>query len=482
MSDDDDAGCDTESYALRYDHCLKEAKWVQKALSDMLTEGPRSRGTVCVAGSASLHWFLLTYPKDGFAKCCLFQPNDVDIFVCGADGQTQSAFKDTVYGMVDRLRDKGYTVRRISVWKNPYILQDTPVLIINVRVGERRVNLSFIQCPKDSAPEQVVARFDINIVQVIYDVAKGEFRMEEGVRRSIEARKAETKAICCRFTAPNNDEMFKIRSTLCRIGKYRRRGFSFNTCLQPKLYTAYPSTVPPVTSFREHKQLQNAVVASEIANDIISFLKEIFPEKVLKRGVVGLFGELALMKFCADEQCRVSPSVVAPWEVDAANVCICSLEAASTVSFRRALQRLKSRMRASSTYAFKYRNYVGTRLDGMADKVDVVEYNVRELRPIRIRFIRCPWAKDVGTFAQQSLIGVERVWYDFEEERCKLGCGVEEQLRTGVVEVDDVVLPTSVPRLIDISTYATILHRMWYYHVQGFTFRQYPALITPSVC
>ena len=138
-------------------------------------------------------------------------------------------------------------------------------------------------------------------------------------------------------------------------------------------------------------------------------------------------------------------------------------------------------MRASSTYAFKYRNYLSTRLDGMADKVDVVEYNVRELLPIRIHFVRCAWAKNVGTFAQQSLIGIKRVWYDFEEERCKLGCSVEEQLRTGVVEVDDVVLSTSVPRLIDISAYATILHRMWYYHVQGFTFRQCPALITPSV-
>ena len=464
---------------LTHDECLKEANSVKQVLGAMLTEGPRTRGTVCVAGSASLHWHLLNYPKDGFAKRCLFQPGDVDIFVCGSDGQTQDAFKAAVYGMIDQLKDKGYLVGRITVKKNLYILRDVPVLIINMSVaGCQGSRMSFIQCPRDSTPEDVVARFDINIVQVIYDIATGEFCMEDDVRKSIEVRKAEIKKIRCQFTAPNEDEVRKIICTLERVAKYRRRGFSFGTCIQLKRNTTDANFFLPATSYQEHKSMRKSFAATQVVDEVIEFLSEMFPKTVLQRGLVGLFGELPLTKLINDEQCSVSQSIVAPWKVDTANVCVCSTEAASTVSFRKAFKQLRSKMRMSSMYNFTFRER-RIRFDGIVSRMDVVEFNIREVGP-RICFIWCPWARSVATFAQQSLIGGERVWYNFEEERCEFGHGVEEQLRTGTIQVDDMVLRTCNLRLKDIAAYSTLLKRMWYFHSQGFTFQQYPAIIMPS--
>ena len=172
---------DMKTTVLTYENCINEARLVKQLLRDMLPHDLRSRNTVCVAGSASLHWHLLSYPSDGLATSCLFQPNDVDIFVYGIDGQTEHSFKNAVFAMVDQLKHKRYVVQNIDIQTNTYILPNAPVLIINVHVFGQNTKLSFIQRPSDTTPEQVIDKFDINIVRVIYDISREEICMDSEV-------------------------------------------------------------------------------------------------------------------------------------------------------------------------------------------------------------------------------------------------------------------------------------------------------------
>ena len=430
MSDDDSLSDHTHSVEevslLTYNDCVKEAELVKQTLRDMLTEDLQLRGTVCVAGSASLHWYLLTSPQDGLAKSCLFQPGDTDIFVYGPDGQTEVAFKKAVYGMINQLQEKGYMVGIYSKKRNFYVHKDVSVLIIDVKVVELEAHLSFIQCPHDSTVQQVVSQFDINVVKVIYNIATGELSADDEILQCIQARKGVAKDFYCQFTAADYKEVKKVRQTLLRIAKFTRRGFSFAKCLNLKSNAADCTLIPSATTFPEHKELERGNITRDIFMDVVAFLKETFPKEALCRGIVGLFGEWPLMNVAGAKQHRISKRVIAPWKVCAANVCICSAEANSALSFRRALQRLKTKMRLSSMYTFTYQ-YHFTYVDGMPEKMDVGEFNIEELG-IRIRFVCCPEADNVCEVAQQSVLGIKRIWYDFTTSRCRFGWPVRAQL------------------------------------------------------
>lgn len=457
---------------------IREARRAQVAVQQMLTDDLRQRATVCVAGSAALQWYLLRH-EEGQITHSVFKPNDIDIFVFGRDGESESVFLESVWKMVNKLGEAGKTELQIDQRTNMYVLRNTPVSIVDVRVRGIETKLSFVQCPADNTADGVVGRFDFDIVKVIYNIAEDKFRVQKLVARSIAQRCACARDTRCRFSAPDHFELQSYMSTLRRIRTYSKRGFHFKRC--PILTcdadnTGEKDTDPGLLVGRMTDV--DIEWTGDVVHKILDFMWDVIPAHVLRRGTMGLAGELLLTKTIGENNGVMAPRIVAPWKVGYANIYVCGMDGMSKEAFKESMEVIARRLTKSRRHVGLTRS--ATKLsDGACKRTDILEVRLRGVNAI-IRFVRCPGAENIRALMESTLIGIERIYYNFDKSACELCPGVEEQLMTGMVRVDDKIIKATHPDPTEMSEFRYLIRRMMRYHSQGFLFDTLPALVGQS--
>jgi len=119
---------------------------------------------VFVSGSAPLLWWMISRSELSVCRLCMFRPNDIDMFVYGPPAESEDTYVAFVDLLLDNVVGLGYTIVERSEHLNWYILDGEPVLIIDVKIKGIHQTISFVQSPIDTSPQEVVNRFDINIV------------------------------------------------------------------------------------------------------------------------------------------------------------------------------------------------------------------------------------------------------------------------------------------------------------------------------
>lgn len=480
---DDNSSGDTYTYSdlnfnQQYDLFQRRSTKIKKCLSELFSVEQIERNTVCVAGSAPLQWLLLSLPLHSIPKGCLFQPQDVDIFIYGDDGRTQKAFTEMVTMAIENLEFKGYDVFYTMTRENLYILNDIPVLITDVCIRNIYHNrLSFVQCPTDSTKEDIVARFDIDIVKVMYDIGKQTIIVNEDVKRNILQGVAVSRDFNFGLSAPSARELYMMKQRLFRIEKYTSRGFHFTRV--PKLLCNMSNvmTTPLAGMLPGYKPIEESEFVNETLDDVIVFMQEMFPMSELKNGTVGLFGELPLMKVLSDNESTLNWRIPGPWKVAQANICICGDDAKHVSSFKNRIGMLWIQVLTSFGYTTPDSYHVNEIVDGLGKRTYNAKFKVKELDVV-LRFIRCPHAETCEDVAKSTKLGIEKVWYDFNSHTLQSCPDVMEQIKTAITTVDDIMIKGKTPNFREVKEIVSVIERMRNYHSQGFVFKNYPLILS----
>ena len=451
----------------------RQASLIQQCLRDMIPKNFFAENNVCIAGSAPLQWLLLTSAQNTHtAQTSLFEPNDIDIFIFGANAKSVQAFLHTVDCMINNLKRKRHNIKCRSIHKNWYILENIPIHIVNVKVIGIRSQFSFVQCPTASTKEHIISSFDMDIVKVIYDIKEQTLLVDESIRDNAEHRNGVIQNFICSLTAPSNMEIKKISTTLCRMRKYSLRGFHFNNV--PTLSSSMVDIMktPPATTLPYHIPFNEPLQTTAIFRDVVNVMKQIIPKSYLESGQIGLFGELPLMMVLDDDKFLHTPRVTGPWRVRAATICVCGEDALSHSAFNNRMELIKKEL---STFNYWY-NYCTW--DGILEidtYTEIEDIRIRDI-DVDLRFVRCINQTTSEMAAKAMVVGIERVWYDFRNICCHLCPGVQQQLQSGVVDVTDFHLKGNAPTTDEAGRFTHTLKTMQHYHRQGFLFRKYPTL------
>ena len=167
----------------------------------------------------------------------LFGVKDIDVFIGGAFGQYDDEFRTFVNGFIESLtvkcRERGLRVKAEDYRRNHYIEANDSVLLRDVAIGNRKIKFSLIQYNGYGGIQGVVQRFDIDVCKVMFNPFTLQICADLNVVNAIVNGKA---AVCDFFLprgGPNRYDVNQMCSTLQRMHKYAKRGFSFNR--YPKL-------------------------------------------------------------------------------------------------------------------------------------------------------------------------------------------------------------------------------------------------------
>lgn len=427
-----------------------------------------ARNTVCVAGSAALHWLMLALPS--IPKERYFQPNDIDIFIFGRDGRTKNRYVAAVDDMVDTLVSNGYELMSRVQRKNLYILPNIPVYITDIHVAYMNATLSFVQCPVDRTAQDVIDRFDINVVKVIYDIATWTLTVNRDVQRSIELGQATVRDFIWEETAPSYRELYTFTSTLHRMEKFTRRGFHFirTPTLQCNTHDVMAETM-------ENYLLEGDLLVEKTLTRVIDFMEQVIPQSDLKSGTIGLFGELPLMEVLCLSKPTLNQRIPGPWEVKFANICVCGDYARSTSLFHRKVRLILSQI-SLSKYEIENEWETDKFVASLPMLRRIAYVEVKGIDTI-FRFICCTGIDTCEQVAEASMIGIERVWYNFNNNAYHLNPGVKEQLESGIVKVNDIILESTAPTRYEIKEIVSLLQGTRHFHSRGFLFENFPKIV-----
>ena len=466
--------------SLSFRKLSREAEMMQTALRWMLPHDLRKRKTVCVAGAAALLWYMLRHVEAPTLHHCLFEPEAIEIFVFGRDGKTYSFFKKAVRAMLDSLKKVGKKAKRVVTQTNDDLLRDS-VRVIEVVLRGFPTKLKFVQCSLANTAEDVVERFDIDISKVIYDTAKNDFRVGRDVASNIAQTSAVAEDVYCLSSAPSVGETALYMSTLVRMSKYTRRGFRFRSFPAMIGNTSHSGTTDTDIYFRQQLKDAGSGILIDTLQEIINFMYDVIPTCALRRGTVGLCGELLLSKVVGKENWDVASRVARSWVVPRVSIYVCGFDAISEEMFTNATGIIKKRLQKSPTYTVDTRSHKREIAEGIWKRTNVMSIKLKEL-DVMVEFVRCPGFADVRALAEASVISIDRIWYDFVEERCKLLPGVEYQLKTGKASVKDKIIESYDAECMDRTEIRVLMDKISQYHSRGFEFDRLPAIIqTPKV-
>ena len=455
---------------------IQEATRTQDAVRHMLSNELQQQGTVCVAGSTALQWYLLRHGDNSSVRCCMFKPNHVRIFVFGEDGKTDTAFRTAVRTMIRNLVEYGKEVYDLQEQQNTHLLSREPAMIVDAHVEGLHAEFNYMQSPADSSAYDIAGRFDIDILKVIYDIANDEFRLEDSVARSIARRTGSARDIHCRLSVPDQSEVRSYMSTLSRIRTYSQRGFDFRRCpilicnaddagkMRP-IPSALPGHMPAVHGHRVIDTMHTA----------LKFMLDVIPSHVLRKGTIGLAGELLLTNIISQNSYSVASRVVGPWKVALANVFVCGADGMSTEAFYQAMKVIRNRYN-KSRQPFGLFTEQKSFVDGICKLTDVLWIS-SQYPKLELQFVQCPGVENIQALSELLPIGVKRIWYNFEEMSCELSLGVSEQLRTGTVHVEDKLIKDTHPDLTEMKEMKYLIGRLHRYHSQGFIYDKLPAMV-----
>lgn len=210
------------------------------------SEGPAAwRPTVGVAGSAALCLVerLMAQDPQGRWRArwkararqgganLIWNPNDVDVFLCGRPGSRRASFRAAVQGICRSLSERlARTGKQLIVeeeFEHRYTLQPDAFLIQNVRVEGMETVISFIQVPGREDVTEVMESFDMDIVRCMCNIERQELCVPVKVASRIWKGQAEVVDFVTKLQHPTQVEERAICSTLRRMRKYGERGYTF---------------------------------------------------------------------------------------------------------------------------------------------------------------------------------------------------------------------------------------------------------------
>lgn len=213
------------------------------------TQTEASPDEIGVAGSSALQW--LQDAKE-VKNDWQVKPHDVDVFVCGDQGEEFDHFMRKVLFKLRRSSKTREIDIRVVRRSNHYIQCGTSSAIVDVHlinffpwrlstdVQKGDCLISFIQSPFETVKETVES-FDIDVCKVMYDVHSGTFTVPDGNTMTHimtnTASLTKTKFFLSNKVDHSAFDAAKACSTLRRIQKYKARNFCFTNVTGINFFT-----------------------------------------------------------------------------------------------------------------------------------------------------------------------------------------------------------------------------------------------------
>ena len=163
----------------------------------------------------------------------IWNPNDVDVFVCGRSGSRRASFRVVVRWICgNMMKDAARAGRKLMVEEERemrYTGRPEAFLIQNVKMEGMETAVSFIQVPECRDVSEVTEQFDMDIAKCMMNIEKEQLCVPVEVASHIWEGKADvTRDFVTCLSYPTEVEERIICSTLSRMRKYGKRGYRFN--------------------------------------------------------------------------------------------------------------------------------------------------------------------------------------------------------------------------------------------------------------
>ena len=156
---------------------------------------------------------------------------DVDVFVAGLNGESVERFNEFVAVFTRVLirsgRQNGFSVVGSAWHNNLYAVENHIVKIVDITFRGVDLKLSLVQAPCASNMKDVVDRFDIDVAKVIYNPMTGLVHAPLPTVWAVETGNAKVKNFELKAGFPTVFQVAAINSTLKRMIKYGKRGYTF---------------------------------------------------------------------------------------------------------------------------------------------------------------------------------------------------------------------------------------------------------------
>ena len=429
-----------------------EMRQVKTLLSHIVDPSTQQHQYVCVAGSAALLWFLLSQPGYSAAPEKMFRPNDIDVFVYGTPAASVESFSDFVESLTTNIETAGYAITSKREHSNWYVLEG-PILIIDVRVEGIDSKISFVQSPNDHTPQEVVSRFDMDIVQVIYDVKTQTIKVGDRIRSNILRGQATTKNFVYNRCFLSLHDYSLYGSTLSRISKYSKRGFVFPSIHPPLqcslnnlIHRSHLSSQLVIAEFFERNS-QYAGIQEQVQM-ALTIMRNTIPNKYLRNHKVGICGE-NLLQCMLDSNCYdvTIPAHVEfkyTYRTERVWMYVCSEIAPTQTAFFAFVRRVRR-----SLWRNGYPHVLGRKRKTSRRLQNVAHTTCYSLRISNmdwlLDFVWSPGTANLQQVAEKQLLGIHQMWLNYNTMTPVMTDNVKQQLQTATCHVQPIQL-CSIPR------------------------------------
>jgi len=445
-----------------------EHKQIRKVLRNMVPTATWTSGRMGLSGSSAMQMYEYARYSDAIllerpAYIC----GDADIFYCCNDEE----FALTKAIIQLRLCRKGYKTSYETTFVHRYIHPDYSIWIWEFKLEAIDIKFSLVQAPQEISVEEVVDRFDIDIVKVIYDPGRDRFIVEPSVVRAIDNRTFRAKDFVFDREVPSKFELIKTVRTYKRIQKYMGRGYRLVRMPQIKCRTSSSGT-GPIRDFPIELEMDPLAVVrtsrGEIFNDqvrINRFLKRHFPPLYIYLNRVGIVGDCPLAWYMANRECAMHSAGVRIWKPQKVHVVLCGrlVRDGKELSLP---EYLESRFRMAPGELALHHGCTPVR-----NCNDYVAHTVRGIRA-RFVFMHCPEAVCVNDVLGQIALPCMRMMFDLWHGRLYGHPGIQRCIHSGNIVVRNPLASAQVLSDDDIRHFQYLFGYVQYYTIRGFAFVQ----------
>lgn len=207
-----------------------EGRKVRNLLRACLDPCDTSNFSVGCSGSAVVSWWDLERREVGSNRkhWLKWTPCDVDVFICGKHGSSVNSYNMYVSKAINKMKEIGHTISFLKSHTNYSVLEGVAVSIIDVEVEGIKTVISFIRAPGSSTVHDVVAKFSLDIVRMVYNFQTGGYIMSEEDRCNLDngfMRVSQSLVDLLEGGVCTDFVISKLRSLYHLVDKYRARGF-----------------------------------------------------------------------------------------------------------------------------------------------------------------------------------------------------------------------------------------------------------------
>ena len=449
-------------------------------------------------------WASQVFCLDNNCTTVRYRCKDIDIFVIGEAAIDEENFHNFVNAAVDRLKDSGHYIRKIKARRWNYTNAGMWMWLVDVYVRGMKQYLSFIQKSGLYNIQHVIDDFDINVVQVVYDIQKDKATASYEVANAIRTKTARVvRPFVFLTTVPDVNEEAYLCRTLHRIQKYNNRGYKFMnmprlTALHVPDEPSHPVDNSLALTILERQQfvrlhdptaLNVAVptmrTAVELAHQryfirhafsfFIESMEYLFPTEDLLSGVIGVGGPLILAKYMCDYH-----RLGIIYSTRKAYIFVGGRHGRTEQAFRKLITSIHRRVRQSFPNNGFFAIESGGRLPGPYRQVTGPYVSAHMFCPqplgrITFQIVPCP-SHDIvfQNLHVEYISGLSDLWYNFRTKTIDGPSTTLSELRRGLLTVGRVNWDEYVPTNRDISNVETLFTSMRELADAGFYFKKYP--------